>query len=124
MDAEYYARILGAVDPMTVKHVVQNEDAEKRTHPTYLSLNEQWEKQVQALQRLRTGQAVLRLSDDSVHTICTRTLPAVHVPPAELARVRATYLARYFVAAPPLQAPGATGASPPGIGRRSAGWRV
>lgn len=59
-----------------------------------------------------------------MHTICTRTLPAVHVPPAELARVRATYLARYFAAAPPLRGTGATGGSPPGIGRRPASWRA
>jgi hypothetical protein len=32
-DAEYSARILGSVDPMTVKHVVSNEDASERTHP-------------------------------------------------------------------------------------------
>src|SRR5687768_14289558 len=74
MDAEYSARILGSVDPMTVKHVVDDQNAEERTHPTYLSLAEQWEKQVQALQRLRTGQAIVRLPDESVHEIHTRTL--------------------------------------------------
>src|SRR5512147_2511573 len=105
MDAEYYARILGAVDPMTVKHVVQNEDAEERTHPTYLSLSEQWEKQVQAVQRLRTGQSIIRLPDDCVHTITTRTLPRIHVSAEEVSRVHATYLERYFRQAPPLPSP-------------------
>src|SRR5512135_3539121 len=105
MDAEYSARVLGAVDPMTVKHVVRNEDAEERTHPTYLSLNEQWEKQVQALQHLRTGQAIIRLPDDSVHKITTRTLPRVTVSPDKLSRVRSTYLERYFHNAPPYQSP-------------------
>src|ERR671921_2990505 len=32
MDAEYSARILGSVDPMTVKHVVTDESAEERSH--------------------------------------------------------------------------------------------
>src|SRR3954469_25996614 len=99
MDAEYSARILGSVDPMTVKHVVDNEEAEDRTHPTYLSLPEQWEKQVQALQQLQTGQAIVRLPNDSVHKIHTRTLPRIDVPAALTEQVRATYLDRYFVRA-------------------------
>ena len=50
-DAEYSAKILASVDPMEVKHVVEDEHAEERTHPTYLSLPEQWERHMQAIQR-------------------------------------------------------------------------
>src|SRR3954463_10030757 len=42
MDAEYSARILGSVDPMKVKHIVEDGKAEERSHPAYLSLPEQW----------------------------------------------------------------------------------
>src|SRR5512146_2390191 len=65
-DAEYSARLLGAVDPLSVKHTVTDESAVERTHPTYFSLGEQWEAHVQAIQALKTGQAFLRLPDDRV----------------------------------------------------------
>jgi hypothetical protein len=100
MDAEYSARILGSVDPMTVKHMVQDEEAVERTHPTYLSLPEQWERQVQAIQRLKIGEALIRLSDDTVHKVKTPTLPQLTTRPEQLEAVRQTYLARYFCSAP------------------------
>jgi hypothetical protein len=77
MDAEYSAKVLGSVDPMVVKHLVEDETAEDGTHPAYLSLPEQWEKQVQAIQRLNVGEALVRLSDDSVPKVRTCTLPRV-----------------------------------------------
>jgi hypothetical protein len=96
MDAEYSARVLGSVDPMEVKHLVEDEKAEERSHPTYMSLPEQWEKQVQAIQRLRIGEAFVRLADDSVHRVRTRTLPATAANKRELQLVRETYLNQYF----------------------------
>src|SRR3954449_12033482 len=96
MDAEYSARILGSVDPMKVKHIVEDGKAEERSHPAYLSLPEQWEKQVQAIQRLGVGQAYVRLPDDSVHTIKTASLPEVTVSQEAVAIVRSRYLERYF----------------------------
>jgi hypothetical protein len=99
MDAEYSARILGSVDPMTIKHVVVDEKTVDRSHPTYLSLPEQWEGQVQAIQRLRVGEAIIRLSDDSVHKVHTCRLPPLRTRPEELSAVRAEYLRRYFVPA-------------------------
>jgi hypothetical protein len=96
MDAEYSARILGSVDPMKVKHIVEDSNAVERSHPSYLSLPEQWEKQVQAIQRLRVGEAFVRLVDDSVHTVKTPTLPVVAVSKEAVAIVRQRYLERYF----------------------------
>ena len=95
-DAEYSAKILASVDPMEVKHIVEDEHAEERTHPTYLSLPEQWERHIQAIQRLKTGEAFIRLPDDSVHKVNTAKLPAVAVHGEEIKMVRATYLRRYF----------------------------
>src|SRR5215213_10248524 len=106
MDAEYSAKILGSVDPMKVKHIVEDEKAEERSHPSYLSLPEQWEKQVQDIQRLGVGQAFIRLPDDSVHTVKTATLPQVTVPQDAVDIVRRRYLERYFepiASAAPLQ---------------------
>jgi hypothetical protein len=96
MDAEYSARILGSVDPMKVKHIVEDAKAEERSHPSYLSLPEQWEKQVQAIQSLGVGQAFIRLPDDSVHTVRTASLPAISVSKEAIAVVRQRYIERYF----------------------------
>jgi hypothetical protein len=96
MDAEYSARVMGSVNPMEVKHVVEDQDAEDRTHPSYLSLPEQWEHQVQAIQRLRVGEAFIRLMDDSVHKLRTPTLPRLTVRRQDLQAVRERYLTRYF----------------------------
>jgi hypothetical protein len=106
MDAEYSARILGSVDPMHVKHLVEDDKAEERSHPAYLSLPEQWEKQIQAIQMLGIGQAFIRLPDDSVHTVKMATLPQVTVSKEAVDIVRYRYLERYFEsidAAQPLQ---------------------
>src|SRR5688500_14580292 len=81
---------------MQVKHMVEDDKAEERSHPSYLSLPEQWEKQVQAIQRLGVGQAFIRLPDDSVHTVKTATLPKVTVPKEAVDVVRCRYLERYF----------------------------
>jgi hypothetical protein len=94
MDAEYSARVLGSVDPMEVKHLVEDVKAEERSHPAYMSLPEQWEKQVQAIQRLRVGEAFVRLTDDSVHKVRTRTLP--RIGEQALDHIRRRYLQRYF----------------------------
>jgi hypothetical protein len=96
MDAEYSAKILGSVDPMKVKHIVEDEKAEERSHPSYLSLPEQWEHQVQAIQRLRVGEAFFRLMDDSVHKLRTPTLPRLTVTRQQVQVVKETYLDRYF----------------------------
>src|SRR5215217_1264134 len=112
MDAEYSARILGSVDPMQVKHLVEDEKAEERSHPAYLSLPEQWEKQVQEIQRLGIGQAFIRLPDDSIHTVKTATLPAVTVPKEAVDVVHPRYLERYFE---PMHAPVPVPVLPPPV---------
>jgi hypothetical protein len=97
MDAEYSARIMGAVNPMEVKHTVEDDKAEERTHPSYFSLPEQWEYHVQQMQNLGIGEAIVRLMDDSVHKLKTPKLPALTVSKHQLQVVRDEYLTRYFV---------------------------
>jgi type IV secretion system coupling TraD/TrwB family protein len=96
MDAEYSARVMGAVNPMEVKHLVDDEHAEERTHPNYFSLPEQWEYQVQRIQNLGVGEALIRLMDDSVHKIHTPRLPSLTVSKPQLQAIRDQYLTRYF----------------------------
>jgi hypothetical protein len=96
MDAEYSARVMGAVNPMEVKHVVEDDKAEERTHPNYFTLPEQWEYQVQQIQNLGVGEGIFRLMDNSVHKIKTPTLPTVTISRHQLQLVRDQYLTRYF----------------------------
>src|SRR5918912_1264271 len=96
MDAEYSARVMGAVNPMKVKHLVDDEHAEERTHPNYFSLPEQWEYQVQRIQNLGVGEALIRLMDDSVHKIHTPRLPSLTVGKPQLQLIRDQSLTRYF----------------------------
>src|SRR5512144_474028 len=106
MDAEYSARLLGSVNPLEVKHTVTNEQAEERTHPTYFTLAEQWERHVQAIQQLPTGAAFVRMPDDRVYQIRTRTLPHLPRRGYALEVVKQEYLQRYFTPPPTAAAPG------------------
>lgn len=120
-DAEYSARVLGSVDPMAVKHQVRDEKAEDRTHPTYFSLAEQWEEQVQAIQHLKVGEAFIRLPTDDVRKIRTPALPRVNLRSERLQEVQQSYLDRYFVKRPPLAKRSASIAITLPIGRRPRG---
>jgi len=51
-DAREMARVFGRVDPSEIKHEVADPQALERTHPTFYSMPEQWEKWVQALKEL------------------------------------------------------------------------
>jgi TraM recognition site of TraD and TraG len=122
-DAEYSAKLLGSVDPMSVKHTVDDSGADKRTHPAYFPLPEQWERQVQAIQTLGIGQAFVRLPDDRVQRVKTPTLPEATPDPSKLAEIQAYYLERYFRQPQEGQTAGATTPrqtpQAPLIGRRS-----
>jgi hypothetical protein len=95
-DAEYSSRLLGAVDPLPIKHTVDDENAVERTHPTFFPLLEQWEQHAQAIQTLRVGEAFVRLPNDSVRRVRTPTLPSVAVSQQQLTMVQEYYLGQYF----------------------------
>lgn len=122
MDAEYSARLLGSVNPLEIKHTVANEQAEARTHPTYFTLAEQWERHVQAIQQLPPGHAFVRMPDDRVYRVRTRTLPHLTRRSYDLEVVKQEYLQRYFTPPSTASAPaaattalpaGTPGSSPP-----------
>src|SRR5512144_1337596 len=81
---------------MSIKHTVEDETAIERTHPTFFPLLEQWEQHAQAIQRLRVGEAFIRLPNDTVHRVRTPTLPRITVAPERLNAVRKHYLRAYF----------------------------
>ncbi|MFD8750188.1 type IV secretory system conjugative DNA transfer family protein [Kitasatospora sp. NPDC059577] len=95
-DAEHSARLFGMVDPDAVKHIVADQAAEERTHPTYYPLQEQWERQVQAIQQLRVGEAFIRLPNDQVRKIRTPKLPELTLSPTTLESVQHDYLGQHF----------------------------
>jgi hypothetical protein len=84
------------VNPKAIKHEVPEEDGGKRTHPAYFPLQEQWERYIQEIQYLQTGQAFVRLPNDQVKKTRIRSLPALTVSERELAAVKEEYLRRYF----------------------------
>jgi hypothetical protein len=96
LDAEYSARLLGWVNPMDIKHQVPEEEGGQRTHPTYFPLQEQWERYIQQIQFLKPGHAFVRLPNDSVRKIRTRTLPRLRLSPGALESVKEEYMHRYF----------------------------
>jgi hypothetical protein len=95
-DAQYEAAILGRVDPLKVKHEVQDPHASERTHPTFYSLAEQWEEWVQALQNLKRQEALIRRPTGQVAKIRTLSVPDPKVDPQKLSEVASEYLRRYF----------------------------
>jgi hypothetical protein len=103
-DAEYSARLFGTVDTEAVKHVVSDETAEKRTHPTFYPLPEQWEHQTQEIQQLDVGEAFIRLPDDRLQRVRTPRLPELSAIPHALDVIERYYLDHYFEPAPPIEA--------------------
>ncbi len=74
-DAEVIAKHLFRVDTKEIKHVVEDDTAQERSHPVFYSLPEQWELFVQQLQALKPRQALVkRPRKDQPVTIRTHTI--------------------------------------------------
>lgn len=115
-DAEYTARRIGQVDPLKVKHEVEDAAALERTHPLFESLPEQWHGTRQEFLNLLPGQAYVSLSGIKpyplpwrwlfkrsprrLQKIWVQRLPDPDVDPQLLAEVEQEYLRRYFRPAP------------------------
>jgi hypothetical protein len=96
-DATYTAPMLCKVNPMAVKHEVENPDALERTHPVFYSLAEQEADMAQTLYNLPDRQAFIRQRSGEV-TRLTKTMPVPDpsVDPAEVQAVEDYYLEKYF----------------------------
>jgi DNA helicase HerA-like ATPase len=100
-DAEYAARMVSRVDPMHIKHEVKDEDAVERTHPTFTSLQEQWETFTQHLQDLQQRTFILKMRNRAARVGRTLDMHTPSLDPVELAEVRQEYLNRYFTSFAP-----------------------
>jgi hypothetical protein len=94
--AEYTAKELARIDPLQVKHEVEDEYAIEKTHPVFSSLAEQWQSFAGYLQDLPPRHFALKLRGQKVKAGKTRNLPAPRVDPKELSEVEQEYLRRYF----------------------------
>jgi DNA helicase HerA-like ATPase len=73
-DAEILARKLFQVDGEEVKHTVEDEDQQERSHPVFYSLSEQWEKSTQSVQNLPPRWAWVKTAEGKVAKIRTITM--------------------------------------------------
>jgi hypothetical protein len=95
-DAENSAKQLGRIDPLQVKHEVEDEYAVEKTHPVFYNVAEQWEDFAKYLQDLPPRHFALKLRGHKVKAGKTRNLPEPTVDPQELLEVEQEYLRRYF----------------------------
>lgn len=89
-DAEYTAKLLGRVDPRTVRQDSSSTASESA------GMAEQWERQIQALQDLPARTAYMRLPQQGTRLVRTLPLPDPVVAPNALAAVEAEYRRRLF----------------------------
>ena len=95
-DAEDTARRFGQVDSGAIKHEIADPGAADRGHPLYAPLIEQWEHQIQLLQRLPNRHLLLRGQDGRIRRLRALAIPDPPGIAAQLAAVEETYLRRYF----------------------------
>jgi Type IV secretion-system coupling protein DNA-binding domain len=83
-DAEIMAKKLFMVDGEEIKHEVENEYQQEKSHPVYYSLQEQWEQAVQAIQSLRPRTCLVKAPQRGVVKIHTMRVPQCTLSEAEL----------------------------------------
>jgi hypothetical protein len=96
-DAEYTAHMMAKVNALSIKHTVEDDTAEERTHPVFYSLPEQWEAFIQQLQELKPQRFYLKIPGKRALTgqsVYLNTRP--QLDPQELAMTEREYLQRYF----------------------------
>jgi hypothetical protein len=95
-DAEQQAKVVGNVDPLSVKHEVSDDAAVDRTHPAFYSLQEQWEGWTKQILGLKKRSAFVKHPDGRVVKVQSLPMPDPVVDPARLATVERHYLERCF----------------------------
>jgi hypothetical protein len=92
--AEALAPLLYLPQPDAVKHVVEDPNAQTRSHPLYEALPVQVEMAVQRILRLKRRQVLVQLPEaEQVIQLTTPTVPPARLSPAQLAHIK-TRLAR------------------------------
>jgi hypothetical protein len=91
--AEAIVKELFLPNPQAVKHTVQDEEAQARSHPLFNPLLEQFEMFIQQIQRLRRQQVLVKLPDsERVLHLHTPT-----IPPARVQRQKVEQLKRQLI---------------------------
>jgi hypothetical protein len=94
-DSVWAAPRFGSFDPLQVKHVVEDENAEPRTHPLFLSVQETYEGWAKALEHLKPREAFVRVKGKTVK-IRTTTIKH-HVRWHTIEALRAAYAAQLLI---------------------------
>jgi len=87
-DAEIMAKKLFSVNGERIKHEVENEYQQEKTHPLYYSLQEEWEQAIQAIQGLRPRTCLVKAPQRGVAQIHTVTIPRHNLSEKELEELR------------------------------------
>jgi Type IV secretion-system coupling protein DNA-binding domain len=74
-DAEIMAKKLFMVDGEEIKHEVEDELQQEKSHPVYYSLSEAWEKSIQAIQTLRPRSCLVKTPHGGVRKLHTISIP-------------------------------------------------
>lgn len=93
-DAEYQAKVVGAVDPQAIKHEVK--EGQERSHPAFYSLSEQWEGWTQQVAGLKQRFAFVKHPSGQVVKIQSLPLPDPVVDSARVATIENHYLDQCF----------------------------
>jgi len=89
-DAEWAAKRFGTFDPYDVKHTVNDEQAEDRTHPVYFSVQETYERVAQTLEHLNPREALVKVGK-RVQRIRTRPFPLPRATRQEITDLKDAY---------------------------------
>ena len=98
-DAEILARHLFQVDGERIKHTVEDNEQQDRSHPVYYSLQEEWEWAVQSLQNLLSRQAYAKCPGTGASVrLKTIKVKGHHADEAAMASIKRVLAARHGVA--------------------------
>lgn len=98
-DAEILARHMFQVDGERIKHTVEDNEQQDRSHPVYYSLQEEWERAVQVLQNLLSRQAYAKCPGTG-SPMCLKTIKVKghHADEAAMASIKHVLAARHGMA--------------------------
>jgi len=95
-DAEILARHMFQVDGERIKHTVEDNEQQDRSHPVYYSLQEEWENAIQRLQNLASRRAYIkRPRVTSALSLKTVTIKDRHASEATMESIKRRLAARH-----------------------------
>lgn len=86
-DAETMAKKLFLISGEEVKHTVESEPHQDKTHPVFYTLWEEWEKATQAIQNLKPRTALIKVQQKGVAKIHTTAIKGDHLSVEQIERL-------------------------------------